>query len=1045
MSIVSPTASDSSANAVAISLVQIAHGFNAPVQVTHAGDESGRLFVVEQSGRIVIIQNDVVLPQPFLDLRHLVDYGGEKGLLGLAFHLQYKQNGYFYVNYTRIGDGATVIARYQALPSSNNQADANSAAVLLVIPQPYSNHNGGQLQFSPLDGYLYIGMGDGGSGGDPLDHGQNINTLLGALLRIDVDQSQSYRIPPDNPFVNQPGLDEIWSIGLRNPWRFSFDRLNGDLYIGDVGQNLWEEVDFQAGGTPGGLNYGWRCKEGFHTYNFSSSCASLTLVDPIAEYSHTEGRSITGGYVYRGANYPAMQGRYFYADYVTGKIWNLWKTSENPLTWSPPSLMLETGMDISAFGEDESGELYVVSISQGAIYQVVDATGPVPNFRSSRKSASSISADAGETVTYTIALINTGGLPNGGLWVTDTIPPGLSYIPGTLSSPFGFVNDASAPLLTWQADISDAPVLTLTYQVQVTGAITGSLVNTAQVSSSLIHSFALSASLFTPRSQVHSTINDFRVPGTQPGMLSVPVQPSADCDICHSASIYDAWRGSMMSQSGRDPLFWAAVATANVDAPESGELCLRCHLSTGWLAGRSHPSDGSAFIPSDISNGVACHLCHRLVDSNPGAGDALAVTDLNIRNALTLTVPIDYTGSAALIVDPNDNRRGPFSFSQDLPYHTAYQTDYFAQDNDAITRSRLCGSCHNVDNPVLEWDTNRAQYWPNTMDSPASDFDGVSLFPVERTFDEWLYSQYAQGGVYAPQFAGMKNDGIVAACQDCHMPRASGLAADAAFNPIFRACGVSNCLPEHTLTGANTWIPRLLKESAWRLDAIADSQYLDGTLSDTAYMLRRAATMTVTLTQNGPGKQATVRVTNQSGHKLPTGYPEGRQMWLHIQAFDGNDQLVYASGSYDFTAGQLLRDPDVKVYEVKQGITPELAAFLNQPAGESFHFVLNNTVMKDNRIPPRGYLVTTYDKPGLRPVAASYGDGQYWDDTIYNVPVSTQRVLVTLYYQTASAEYIDFLNTTGGVDGLALKALWDGSRSPPVVVAQSWTPDYVTF
>ncbi len=304
----------------------IASGFDKPIQVTHAGDGSGRLFVVEQTGRIKIIQGGTVLPTPFLDASGLIACCGEQGLLGLAFHPDYADNGFLYLNFSRASDGATMIVRYQVSTGDPDRADPGSAMTLLTVNQPYGNHNGGQLLFSPRDNYLYIGMGDGGSGGDPLDHAQNIETLLGTMLRLDVDGGTPYAIPPDNPYVGREGRDEIWAIGLRNPWRFSFDRgqeigdLNiGDLYIGDVGQNEWEEIDFQAAGTSSGTNFGWRCMEGTHDYNFSGDCATANLTGPIAEYSHDEGRSVTGGFVYRGLLYPALQGRYFYADYVSGQ------------------------------------------------------------------------------------------------------------------------------------------------------------------------------------------------------------------------------------------------------------------------------------------------------------------------------------------------------------------------------------------------------------------------------------------------------------------------------------------------------------------------------------------------------------------------------------------------------------------------------------------------------------------------------------------------------------------------------------------------------
>lgn len=248
----------------------------------------------------------------------------------------------------------------------------------MIISQPYSNHNGGQLFFSPVDGYLYIATGDGGSGGDPQNYAQNTGSLLGKMLRLDVDSAFPYAIPPDNPFVG-PGnpLDEIWALGLRNPWRFSFDRATGDLYIGDVGQNQWEEIDFQANGN-GGLNFGWRCREGAHNFNFDSNCASLTLTDPIAEYNHTLGNAVTGGFVYRGALYPALAGHYFYADYGSGRIWS--KQITGPGAWAPSEQELDTNFLISAFGEDKAGELYVVEWgSNGKIRRLAEVMRASPN------------------------------------------------------------------------------------------------------------------------------------------------------------------------------------------------------------------------------------------------------------------------------------------------------------------------------------------------------------------------------------------------------------------------------------------------------------------------------------------------------------------------------------------------------------------------------------------------------------------------------------------------------------------------------------------
>jgi hypothetical protein len=267
-----------------------------------------------------------------------------------------------------------------------------------------------------------------------------------------------------------------------------------------------------------------------------------------------------------------------------------------------------------------------------------------------------------------------------------------------------------------------------------------------------------------------------------------------------------------------------------------------------------------------------------------------------------------------------------------------------------------------------------------------------------------------------------------------------GTAADPAFDPEYRDCLTTGCLPEHVMVGGNTWIPELLQNSAWRLSAEQDAVHLNAAMQRAEDMLLLAATLHVTLTVSDTAKIATVRVTNHAGHKLPTGYPEGRQVWLHLQAFDANGQLVYQSGAYDPTSGQLQRDPDIKVYEIKQGITPELAAVLGKQAGASFHFVLNNIVVKDNRIPPQGYRQLLFDQPGLRPVGASFADDQHWDDTLYTLPLEAERVLATLYYQTASKEYVDFLRSRGGIDGQALGELWDSSKSPPIVMARAWAP-----
>ncbi len=351
-----------------IGLQSFATGFSSPVEIAHPVNDA-RLFVVQQAGLIRIINaNGTVNATPFLSLgTSVILSGGERGLLGLAFHPNYATNGYFYVNYTRAGDGATVIARY-TVSTDPNIADAASGIVLLTVAQPFSNHNGGSVKFGS-DGYLYIGMGDGGSGGDPGNRAQNINENLGKMLRLDVDSASPYGIPPTNPYVDIAGNDEIWAIGLRNPWKFSFNRLNGDLWIADVGQNAIEEINKTAFPLPNtALNYGWRCYEGNVAYDNSGGCPTYAnTVAPISVYTHgTTGRcSITGGYFYTGVTYPNFANKYFFADYCTGEIG--WIDNLGNITWGYNA----TGV-ITTFGEDKDGELYV--FNGGTIYKIIDTS-----------------------------------------------------------------------------------------------------------------------------------------------------------------------------------------------------------------------------------------------------------------------------------------------------------------------------------------------------------------------------------------------------------------------------------------------------------------------------------------------------------------------------------------------------------------------------------------------------------------------------------------------------------------------------------------------
>ncbi len=816
-----------------ITLTPFADGLDQPVFVTHANDNSGRLFVVEKGGTIRIVQNGTVLPTPFLDITDRVGNHGEAGLLSVAFPPNYASAGYFFVYYNHADQNLvpppageenegydTVVARFR-VTGDPNRADPASESRILLRNQPWENHNGGLVAFGP-DGYLYIGLGDGGSGGDPLNSGQRRNTLLGKLLRIQVGATGGYTIPSDNPFANTPNVaPEIWDLGLRNPWRWSFDRTTGDLLIGDVGQGNYEEIDIHPAGQPGGLNFGWRCREGLHPYNNDPPCPG-PLTDPIVEYDHGVGWSVTGGYVYRGAAYPQLRGRYFYADFGSGRLWSIHQTANG---WTTPTMELDTNYAIASFGEDQAGELYVVEFGSGVIYRLT-ATAPPAPILAGTKNPNPTTASPGQLVLYTVQLTNAGA-PIASVRLTDVLPAGLTYVPGSFTASTGTTDAAAAPQLRWQGALATGGAATLAYEAIVAPNTQGVLRNTANVSGGDAPRSSLTSAI-TVTPAVSGGDPDFFLPGSQPHSLVDAIADPGVCQGCHTEPIYGAWRGSLMSQAGRDPLLWAALAVANADEPNAGEYCLRCHTPRGWFAGHSHPADGAALQDDEIAAGVACETCHRLVDPAPvvPATDVAAARDVVLRAAISPTLPADHVGSAMLILDPLDNRRGPFTINPAPPHPRAtWQTGFLGQGGNPVVEARVCGSCHNVDNPALSWDPGRNQYWPNEPDTPAPSFAAGDLFPVERTYDEWLHSAYATAqGVYAPQFAGSKPDGIVRTCQDCHMPRTTGMAA---IGDVNRDCQTNGCLPAHTLMGGNTWTPQLLKEPRWRLNAAGDGKELD--------------------------------------------------------------------------------------------------------------------------------------------------------------------------------------------------------------------------
>ena len=538
---------------------------------------------------------------------------------------------------------------------------------------------------------------------------------------------------------------------------------------------------------------------------------------------------------------------------------------------------------------------------------------------------------------------------------------------------------------------------------------------------------------------VPTTLNDFSLPGSQPGQSGNLEHPSK-CDNCHGG--YDQavepafnWRGSMMAQAARDPFFYACMTVGNQDAPESGDLCIRCHSPAGWLEGRSVPTDGSALNNND-REGVQCDFCHKLirptglgVNPYPGDADYAAGTYPQDQSYLaTLAAIPESSANGMYVADAANAKRGPYVNT--VARHKMFYSPFHREAN-------LCATCHDVSNPVYT-KTASGAYAPNTFDQPAPSFDPYSMFPVERTFSEWLMSDYnTPAGVYAPQFGGNKD--LVSTCQDCHMKDVTGLGCNKKGAPS------RPDLPLHDLTGGNAFIPNLV--AALYPDEV-NPVALDAGIQRVTYMLQNAATLDLTVTQEAAGYLALVGVTNETGHKLHSGYPEGRRIWLNVKAYDATATLIYESGAYDPETGVLTHDPDIKVYEIKPGISQALAPIVNLPAGPSFHFVLNDTIYKDNRIPPRGFTNANFDLIQSPPVGYSYADGQYRDSTGYLLPDTTALVEVTLYYQTTSKEYVEFLRDENVTNqwGNILYDLWaaNGKSAPTAMTSAACTVGTIT-
>ncbi len=513
-----------------------------------------------------------------------------------------------------------------------------------------------------------------------------------------------------------------------------------------------------------------------------------------------------------------------------------------------------------------------------------------------------------------------------------------------------------------------------------------------------------------------TTLRDMELPGTQPFEGAI-LADANDCATCHGG--YDSanepwatWTGSMMGQAMRDPLFLACLTVAEQDAPSVGDLCLRCHSPGGWQEGRSVDTSGGQLTAKDMQ-GVQCDMCHRSVDPDYDLGIDPIEDEAILANIVPLPL---HPGNGQFIQDPGTAKRGP--------YDDAQASHQFI-DSEFLRSGDQCGTCHDVSSPV--WmRTGTFDYALDPLDQAHPTFDTYDMFPIERTYSEWKQSEYATTGVFAPQFAGNKPDGIVSSCQDCHMRDVSAAGCNEPGAPVRGDLGM------HDFTGGNTFIPDVLPAM---YPGEVDPAALADAKARATSMLQLATSMTGTPQPFG----LTVRVTNETGHKLPSGYPEGRRIWLHVRAVDEFGVQLYESGHYDGSTAELTHDDDLKVYEIHPGLSPAVAGLLGLPAGPSFHFVLNDTVYTDNRIPPRGFTNAAFEAIQSAPVDYTYADGQYWDDTDYFLPAEAETAYVTLYYQTTTKEYVEFLRDENVTDtrGQELYDAWAAhGKSAPVVMNQ---------
>lgn len=548
----------------------------------------------------------------------------------------------------------------------------------------------------------------------------------------------------------------------------------------------------------------------------------------------------------------------------------------------------------------------------------------------------------------------------------------------------------------------------------------------------------------TGQKQLATTASDFFQPGTQPEPnpdVFAPIIGGINCQYCHSdygdqVAPYDTWITSLMGQSARDPVWHAALAIANQDANVGGETCIRCHSPAGWLSGKSADGKIDDFGAEDF-DGVNCNACHRIVNPTLGPESAVgypgdpAEPDVPIISALQSQGLIPTgDGNGRYVVDPEDNRRGPFS---DVPVNL-HGGSVKLITSPYHRSSEFCGTCHDVSNPLYTKNPKTGEYVLNSLGSPHPTQNPTDMFPEQRTYSEWLNSAYVNGVQYADhRYGGNDADGVVSSCQDCHMPKV--IAGGCRFYEFGEPWFERTDMPQHSFAGANTWVVQAIREQLGpdEADALGLTQdRIDQASARTIQMLQNASDMQVTQ----KGSQVKVRVINESGHKLPTGYPEGRRMWLNVKFTDATGAVVAERGAYN-SATAHLTTKDTKVYQAKQGISPAVAKLTGIPAGPGFHLALANKVFSDNRIPPRGFTNASFNAIGSGAVGYTYADGQHWDDTLFEIPAGATGATVTLYFQTTTKEYIEFLRDQNYTDttGQTAYDLWvETGKSAPVAM-----------